>query len=135
MSTRSDSTLHRRATAPFAFVVVLTIFAALYPREPSTAWGALCGGSLVIGALLIAQRTRGGSNSAFVRGAKGQADERDTQILTKAGACVGLASPLACCAAMVAVVWGVAPLTALGGVAWLQLIVFVASHWWLQRHG
>lgn len=133
MSTRSDSPLRMRLVLPLAGTIVLTLFAGLHPRDPSTAWGALCGGGLVLAAFTLARRLTGGNDNAFVRGAKGQADERDAQILTKAGACVGAASPLAVGAAMVAVVWGVAPLTALGGIAWVQLVVFVAAHWWLQR--
>lgn len=134
MSTRSDSPLRMRLALPLAFALILTLFAALYPRTPSTAWGALCGGGLVLLAVAVARRLKGGRDSSFVRGAQGVADERDTLILARAGACVGVASPLAVGAAMVAVVWGVAPLTALGGIAWVQLLVFVAAHWWLQRH-
>ncbi|MEL4359045.1 MULTISPECIES: hypothetical protein [unclassified Luteococcus] len=133
MSTRSNTPARMWLGFAAGLVAILTLFAALHPRDPSTAWGALCGGGLVLLVFTVARRIKRGDN-ALVRGARGESDERDALILTKAGACVGLASPLAVGAAMVAVVWDVTPLTALGGIAWVNLVVFVAAYWWLRRH-
>ena len=90
MPTSSDPTRRMRLVLPLAGAIILSLFAALHPSDPSTARGALCGGGLVLVAFLVARHVRGGRDNAFVRGAKGQADERDALILARAGACVGL---------------------------------------------
>lgn len=90
MPTSNDPTRRMRLVLPLAGAIILSLFAALYPSDPSTARGALCGGGLVLVAFLVARHVRGGRDNAFVRGAKGQADERDALILARAGACVGL---------------------------------------------
>ncbi|GAA1393047.1 hypothetical protein [Luteococcus peritonei] len=128
---RTDRPSSARLAPLLGMAAVLSVFAAFYPRDPETAWGALAGGLAAVVVMLVLQRRRDGG--LLGRQVRGQGDERDQTITQRSLATVGLCSFFGCAAAMVAVVWGMDPLVALGLMTWLLLAVAVGAHLWFAR--
>lgn len=134
MSTKTtDPRFGQLATLALAVAVVGTAFAGTWPRDHDTAWGILCGGTLAIVGFLVAILRTGGEGS-WQRSVRGEADERDRQILLEAGSWTGGAALGGSALGLVAITWGVDARLALTVLLWAELLVYVGAHLWLQRH-
>lgn len=134
MSKTSSSRRNQRLIPLAALALVLTIFAGLYPTEPSTAWGALAGGLLTVGALTVMLLRHPNDAGSLERTMRGEADERDRLIAMEASSWTGGAAFACLTLGLVATAWGLDARYVLTAAIWVLLMVQFASHWWLQQH-
>ncbi|XVX18666.1 hypothetical protein ACQP1U_09855 [Actinomycetota bacterium] len=134
MSRQSDSRRMRRLIPLLGVAAVLTVFAGYYPSDPSTAWGALCGGLVAVG-LTVLWMARGSRDpGSLERTMRGEADERDRLISLEAGSWTAMAAFATLGLGIIATAWGVEARHVLTATLWLLLAVQFGAHWWLERN-
>jgi hypothetical protein len=98
--------------------------------ERDTAAGALTGGLVVVALILVARwrSTRDTTSAATAsRVAGGQPDERDTQVLQRSFAVVGLCAMIASSLGLTLMFLGVEAETVLGSLPWVLIVTGVVA--------
>lgn len=109
-------------------VVLITLYLALRPVNPSLANGALAGGLVaLIAAAIVFLRAGRPSATSFERGVSGLADERDSSIAQHAFAFAGKVAILWIGAGVIAIGVGADPAIASAAMIWGQLLSLVGA--------